>query len=287
MSDRMDAHRTPSTRGSTSGQELPPDLLRATDQTSASRGKPMDVLQRATGRTGREDRVGQPHAASTWLIPAALLAFTTVPLVAGTLRLVELAGGPQVLPTNPRIEDFPAPLVVHVVGAAVYVVLGAFQFPRRLRRHRTWHRRSGRVAVAAGLLVAFSGLTMTVFYTDSPGGPVLWTVRVTVSVLMGVALVLGFNAIRRRDIDAHRAWMTRAYALGLGASSQTITQGVGEAILGTTDLSTGLSMSAGWLINAAVAEALLYRTRRRRGRTGAPRATADAAAPIDPVSAGG
>ena len=265
-------------------QELPPASFRATDQTPAGRGRPTGGPQRTSGRSGRTKR---RHAPSTWLIPAALLAFTTVPLVAGTLRLVELAGGRQLLPPNPRIEDFPAPLVVHVIGAAVYVVLGAFQFPRRLRRHRTWHHRSGRVAVVAGLLVAGSGLTMTVFYTDAPGGPVLWTVRFTVSTLMGVALALGFNAVRRHDLDAHRAWMTRAYALGLGAGSQTITQGVGEAIFGTTDLSTGLSISAGWLINAAIAEALVYRTRRRSSRTGAQRPAADVAVPIDPAPTGG
>lgn len=218
------------------------------------------------GRNGGRVRPTPRRRPSTWLIPMALLAFTTIPLVAGTLRLVELTGGPQVLPTNPRIDEFPAPLVVHVVGAAVYVVLGAFQFPRRLRRHRTRHRRSGRVAVVAGLLVAGSGLTMTVVYSDAPGGPVLWVVRFLVSTAMGAALLLGFNAIRRRDIDAHRAWMIRAYALGLGASSQTITQGVGEAVFGTTDLSTGLSIAAGWLINAAAAELIVRRTRHRPRR---------------------
>lgn len=214
---------------------------------------------------------GRPGRVSTWLVPAALLLFTTIPLVAGGLRLVELAGGPQVLPTNPRIENLPAPLVVHVVGAVVYVVLGAFQFPRRLRRHRTWHRRAGRVAVVAGLLVAASGLTMTVVYTDAPGGLVLWTVRFVVSALMGGALVLGFSAIRRRDITAHRAWMVRAYALGLGASSQTVTQGIGEGIFGTSDISTGLSISAGWVVNAAVAELLIRHKPRRSPTVGSRR----------------
>lgn len=87
-----------------------------------------------------------------------------MPLVSGTLRLVEIAGGPVVLPDNPRVDASPAPVVVHVAGAAVYVVVGAFQFSRRVRRTQIgWHRRAGRVLVAAGLLVAGSGLWMTLF----------------------------------------------------------------------------------------------------------------------------
>ena len=47
---------------------------------------------------------------------------------------------------------------MHIVGAAVYALLGAFQFSARLRRRRPgWHRRAGRVLVVAGLAVALSG----------------------------------------------------------------------------------------------------------------------------------
>ena len=41
----------------------------------------------------------------TWRVPAALVALGTVPVVAGTLRLVELSGGAETLPsavTSPR-----------------------------------------------------------------------------------------------------------------------------------------------------------------------------------------
>ena len=43
-----------------------------------------------------------------------LLVLTAVPVAAGTARLVELAGGPPVLPVNPRIVGSPAPAVIHV-----------------------------------------------------------------------------------------------------------------------------------------------------------------------------
>lgn len=193
-------------------------------------------------------------------IPFALVALTLIPLVSGTLRLVEVAGGPAVMPDNPRIDASPAPVVVHVVGAAAYAVVGAFQFSARVRRtHLNWHRRAGRVLVVAGLLVAGSGLWMTLFYAGAPGGVLLWSVRLVVASAMGVCLVLGFAAIRRRAISVHRAWMIRAYALGLGAGTQVFTQGLGQAAFGTGEVSTALSISAGWVVNAAIAEVVVRR----------------------------
>ncbi len=192
--------------------------------------------------------------------PAALLAVSVIPLVAGSLRVLEIAGGPQLLPANPRIEDSPFPLVVHVVAAAVYVVAGAFQFPARIRRaHRTWHRRAGRVLVAAALLVAGSGIWMTLAYPGAPGGLLLWAIRLVAGSAIAVGVVLGVTAIRRRDVAAHRAWMIRAYALAAAAGTQTLTQGLGEGLFGTTELSTALSVGAGWVVNALVAEAVIRR----------------------------
>lgn len=207
-------------------------------------------------------------------IPVALVALIVIPLVAGSLRIIEVAGGPQLLPVNARIAASPAPLVIHVVAAGVFAVVGAFQFPARLRRrHRTWHRRAGRVLVAAGLLVAGSGIWMTLFYPDAPGGALLWTARLVAGSATAVGLVLGFTAIRRRDFDAHRAWMIRAYALSVAAGTQTLTQGVGEGVFGVTELSTGLSVSSAWLINALVAEWIIRYPAARRARvvaTGRP-----------------
>jgi uncharacterized membrane protein len=202
---------------------------------------------------------------SSWRVPLALVVLSLIPVISGSLRLIEAAGGPQLMPVNPRIGASPAPLVVHVLAAAIYAVLGAFQFPARLRRgHPGWHRRSGRILVGAGLAVAGSGLWMTLFYSGAPGGVLLWAIRLLVGSTMAAAIVLGFTAIRRRDIAAHRAWMIRAYALGLGAGTQVFTEGIGEALFGTGDLSKAISMGSAWVINALVAERVIRRPSVRR-----------------------
>ena len=208
---------------------------------------------------------------STWRVPAALLLLLAIPLVSGSLRLLEVAGGPAVLPMNPRTAASPVALVLHVVGAAVFGVVGGFQFSARLRRrHRDWHRRAGRVLVGAGLVVAGSGLWLTLVHPEAPGGALLWTVRLVVGSATAGCIVLGFTAIRRRDVAAHRAWMIRAYALAVGAGTQVVTQGVGEGVFGTSDLSTGVSVSAGWVVNAVAAEWIIRRPAARTARRPRP-----------------
>lgn len=214
------------------------------------------------GRAGRGPRAVFPGAC-----PSPSSGSVSIPVTAGVLRIVEIFGGPHLLPDNPRVNASPAPVVIHVVAAASYALVGAFQFsaPWR-RRHPGWHRRAGRVLVGAGLVVAVSGLWLTLLYPGAPGGALLWTVRLVVGSAMGASLVLGFSAIRRGDIAAHRAWMIRAYALGLGAGTQVFTEGFGEAALGTGDMSKAVSLSAGWIINAAVAEWVIRRPVRLRRR---------------------
>jgi uncharacterized membrane protein len=141
--------------------------------------------------------------------------------------------------------------------------------PRFRRRHRTWHRRAGRILIVAGLLVAASALWMTLLYPPKPGtGDLLFVLRLVFSSAMITCLILGFTAIRRRRILAHRAWMIRAYAIGLAAGTQAFTEGIGQALLGAGELQGDLAKAAGWAINLAVAEWVI---RRRTKPTRRPR----------------
>jgi uncharacterized membrane protein len=217
------------------------------------------------------------------LIPVPLLVLSLIPLAAGALRLVQLAGGPNVIPTDDRFADVPVALVVHIVGAALYALVGAFQFvPRLRRRHLTWHRRAGRVLAAIGMLVVGSALWLTLFYPPQPGtGDLLFAFRLVVVAGTASSLVLGVTAVRRRKIAAHRAWMMRAYALSLGAGTQAFTEGFSETIFGTGMLVGDLAKGAAWVINLAVAEWLI-----RRPVTRSSSASNSARASRSPRSAG-
>src|SRR5687767_12978447 len=102
---------------------------------------------------------------SDWLVPAALIALSMVPAIAGSVRLTQLAGGAAITPENARFFAAPLPVVLHIPAAIAYSILGAFQFsPGIRRRHRAWHRSVGRILIPCGLIVALSGLWMAHFY---------------------------------------------------------------------------------------------------------------------------
>jgi uncharacterized membrane protein len=194
-------------------------------------------------------------------VPVGLVVLAAIPVLAGTARLVEILGGPELRATDARFAASPAPVVIHVVAAIGYALLGAFQFSHRIRRrHPGWHRRAGRILVALGLAVALSGLWMTLVYPYKEGtGDLLYVFRLLFGSGMAASIVLGLAAIRRRDIARHRAWMVRAYALALGAGTQAFAVGFGEALFGTGVVRTDLMMGAGWAINLAVAEWIIRR----------------------------
>jgi uncharacterized membrane protein len=205
-------------------------------------------------------------AQRSWPVPAALVALSAIPLTAGALRLIQLGGGPAVIPADHRFAGFPVPLILHIVGAATFALLGILQFVPRFRRaHPTWHRRAGRLLAVTGLLVAVSALWLTLLYEAKPGtGEVLYVLRLVFGSAMAACLVLGVTSVRRGDIAAHRAWMIRAYAIGLAAGTQAFTEGIGGAIFGTDVQAADLAKGAGWVINLAVAEWAIRRPGRRR-----------------------
>lgn len=212
------------------------------------------------------------RAAWAWWVPFALIALSLVPVVSGSLRLGELMGGPQVMPADGRIAALPLPVIVHIVSVIPYSLLGALQFSSQLRQRRPgWHRASGRLLVPLALAVAFSGLWMTIVYLPKPGtGLLLYGFRLAVGTGMAASVALGLAAVRRGDIGRHRAWMTRSYALALGAGTQVVTGAFGPALIGTSVLANDLTMGAAWAINLAVAELVIRRPRMRTGRRSAP-----------------
>jgi len=203
--------------------------------------------------------------AKDWVIPAVLTVFAIMPMIPGALRLVEFAGGPAIIPPVPRTLTHPIPVIAHIAASFFYTVFGAWQFSPALRR-TPWHRRAGRALAGFGMIAALTGLYLTL---QSPmmahDNAVLITVRLFVGTGMVVFIGLALEAIiRRRDVPAHRAWMIRAYALGLGAASQMVLFML-LSPLGTPDPMThALMLSAAWFINLGVAEWIIRRKPRPR-----------------------
>lgn len=203
---------------------------------------------------------------SDWLIPAALIALSLVPALAGTARVAELAGGAEITADNARFFASPLPVLLHIPFAILYSVLGAFQFsPGFRRRHRKWHRAVGKILIPSGLIVALSGLWMAHFYPwPEFDGQVVYVERLVVGTAMVLSIVLGIDAIRRRAYVAHGEWMIRAYALGLGAGTQVLTH-LPWFILADEKpgkLPRAVMMGSAWVINIVIAEVIIRRGKR-------------------------
>ena len=202
-----------------------------------------------------------------WLIPAGLVVLSLVPAVAGVARLAQLAGAAEITPENARFFGSPLPALIHFPAVIVYSILGAFQFaPTFRRRNRGWHRAAGKVLVPAALLAALSGLWMAHLYPWPAGdGMIVYIERLIAGTAMVATIILAIDAIRRRNFAAHGDWMTRAYAIGLGAGTQVLTHLPWFLLVGGKpgEFPRGVMMGAGWATNIIVAEWVI---RRRPGR---------------------
>ena len=234
------------------------------------------------------NKVGKPKPQQTkapakrvwaeWLAPAALIVLSLIPVIAGAVRITELTDGAEVTPDNARFFASPLPVVLHILSASLYAILGAFQFaPGLRRRRRSWHRVAGWLLIPCGLAAGLSGLWMTLFYPWPEGdGQLLYGLRLLFGSAMVLSIVLGIVAVRRRDFVGHGDWMIRGYAIGLGAGTQVLTLLAGELIAGPpSEFSRALLMGAAWGINLAVAE---WAIRKRLARPTRP-----AAAVVSPL----
>jgi len=219
-----------------------------------------------------------PRSRGVWLIPLGLILLSLIPIVSGSLRLTQLAGGPELIHAAARFTGSPIPVILHIVAATLFSVVGAFQFLPALRRgRRSWHRMAGRVLIPAGFVLAMSGLWMATIYPHPVGdGPALLVIRVVFGTYMLTCLVLAIRALLRHSYPEHGAWMTRAYALGIAAGTQALALIPGSILFGSSnETSRAVAMGAAWLINLGVAEFVIWRrTVRAAARADAVRAMA-------------
>jgi uncharacterized membrane protein YozB (DUF420 family) len=209
--------------------------------------------------------LAHPAPRPSWKLLSALWLLSLVPVVGGAVRLIGLASDMAVTPDNLRFVTMPVPVVLHVIGATVFCVLGALQFDSAIRRRSpSLHRTCGRLAASCGIVAGLTGLWMTVAYPIPAAlqGNLLLAVRVVVGLAMTLAIVVAVRAVLRGRINRHRAWMVRAYALGQGAGTQVLILLPVSLTFGPpTHLLRDVLMTSAWVLNMALAEVFIRRLR--------------------------
>ena len=213
----------------------------------------------------RPTRGQPPPSRMERLVTSGLILLAVIPVLAGMVRVGQLTVGLDTTPVTPENARFfasPLPVILHILGSTVYALLGAFQFTPSFRlRYPRWHRRAGWLLVPAGLVAALSGLWMAHFYPWPAGdGELLYAMRLIVGLMMTLSLIQAVVAVRQRRFPQHGAWMVRAYALGMGAGTQVLTQIIWMVLVGTSgEFARNMVMGSGWLINLLVAEWIISR----------------------------
>lgn len=205
----------------------------------------------------------------------ALLLLATVPALTGTTQLLTIQGGlsgSEVPADSVHYVENALPITVHIIAGMLFGLLGPFQFVQGIRRrHPQWHRWTGRIFVASGAIAAIAALWMN-HYFPSFGGVAKYTSNMFFSIGLLFALGVALRAVMRGDIHSHRAWMMRAYAIGLGVATQRLLLMPYFFAFGIPEGETlGLLLWACWLLNLAVAEWVIRGERGRRGAAGALR----------------
>ncbi len=106
-------------------------------------------------------------------------------------------------------------LYVHIVASSVALLVGPLQFSQRLRRRsRRTHRLLGRVYLGG---VAVGAVSAVLMLPTNSAGIVGFFGFGALAVVWAMAAVRAYRAIRVGDVDSHRAWMIRTYALTFAA----------------------------------------------------------------------
>jgi uncharacterized membrane protein len=163
-------------------------------------------------------------------------------------------------------------LVGHIFTAMVALVLGPLQFVPAIRAHRRWHRRIGYAYVLAVVPAGVLGIPVALLSER-----LLTQVGLLVpAVGWLVTAWLAVRAIRRGDVEAHRSWMARNYALTFLAVTARLlvplillavlpfTGGTLASLADSVPSFISVGQVLGWVVNLAIAEIVI---RRRRART--------------------
>ncbi len=190
----------------------------------------------------------------------ALAFFTFIPVMMAAVLVVQIPLG--ALPVDSqRLASFPVASFLHALAGMLFGVLGPLQFVRALRRRfGALHRLSGRVFVLAGMGLALSGLAL-LLQVESIATGLLDAARGVFGLALIAALVLGVAAARAHNMLRHRAWMIRAYAIGMGSGTVAPVLFPVYLISGEppTGLTTDIAVVGMWLLTIAVGEWVVRR----------------------------
>lgn len=153
------------------------------------------------------------------------------------------------IPLNPAVAWHFTILVIHVVTGGVALLLGPWQFLPRLRAHYPrLHRICGLVYIVCVVIGSLAALYSAIVSVD---GFVAQVGFVFLAILWFYSVAQAYLAIRRGQVQLHRIWMARNYALTFAAVTLRIWLGLGIVVLVLTHQMHGAVTSSVAYVTAA------------------------------------
>lgn len=182
-----------------------------------------------------------------WIAVALLIinGFFSIVLRAGFLveaSTVEYTDALETFnPFNGRYVQHSLASWLHLIPAFLMFGLGPLQFMRSVRKNYiTFHRWSGRIWLSTGVIAAFSGGFIGIFYPFMGiGGQGFNESMATVFFAMyGLfCFFKTYTHIRAKNFGLHREWAIRAWGLMLAVSTERIILGILQI---TTEIDIGV-----------------------------------------------
>lgn len=201
----------------------------------------------------------------TWVVPMLWL-LGSLGILSAILRIfltseALFTGASPSDPGDIHYIQHPWLTALHVVPGTLFLLLGPLQFVSSIRA--SWpkvHRYSGRVFVLSGLITATTAMTINIVFP--PFGGLFKSLAVFIfSAAQIITLVVAVHAILQKNPVRHRAWMIRAFAIGLSISTMRLFFIPAFLVFGMapTEFNISLGMWIGFLVNTFAAECILWR----------------------------
>jgi uncharacterized membrane protein len=164
------------------------------------------------------------------------------------------------VPDDAHFRRYIFPLRLHIAGGMGALLAGPWQFSNRLRaRALNLHRWLGRIYLLSVALGSMAGLVMATVSKEGMPTHLGFGVLAVLWFLTGIA---AYRAIRSGNVEAHRQWMIRNFALSLAAVTLRIELPIMFGILHWTfSLSFIIVSWLCWVPNLVAAEWLVLRDR--------------------------
>lgn len=193
------------------------------------------------------------------------LLYSFIPAFGGLFRVLDIAlFENSLLPPNPRAQQYPILISMHIISSSIFSILGTFQLSKMFRySYPNYHLILGKISTVAVLISTISGLLMTLIF-DFPKelqGSVLLSSRIVVSILIIYFLYYSLKSLFIYDFKSHGIYFLRVYFLAIGASTQAVF-GLIISLVAEVDLigiQRDIFMTSAWIFNFLALEVYISR----------------------------